>query len=77
MRFGCRKSPSVLIGCRKSAFLFGDVKEQHTYSAAIETLLVCKHWIVDLSVYLVKQLYGNKNNITFVSMTDDAYDMSA
>ena len=42
---GCRKSSSFLIGCRKSTFFFFfcDVKEQHTYSAAIETLLVCKH----------------------------------
>ena len=44
------------------------------YSAAIETLLVCKHWIVDLNVYLVKQFYSNKQNITFMSMTDDVYD---
>ena len=42
------------------------------YSAA--TFLVCKHRIVDLNVYLVKQFYGNKQNITFVSMTDDVYD---
>ena len=51
--------------------------EQHTYSAAIETLLVCKHWIVDLNVYLAKQIYGNKQNITFVSMTDNVYDTRA
>ena len=44
------------------------------YSAAIETLLVCKHRIVDLNIYLVKQFYGNKQNITFVSMTDDVYN---
>ena len=56
---------------------FCDVKEQDTYSAAIETLLVCKHWIVDLNVYFVKQIYGNKQNITFVSMTDDVYDTRA
>ena len=46
------------------------------YSAAIETL-VCKHWIIDLNVYLVKQFYGNKQNITFVSMTGDVYDTRA
>ena len=45
---------------------FGDVKGQHTYSAVIETLLVC-------NVYLVKQFYANKQNIPFVSMTDDVY----
>ena len=33
---------SQFIGCRKSTFV-GDVKEQHAYSAAIETWLVCKH----------------------------------
>ena len=43
------------------------------YSASIETLLVYKHWIVDLNVDLVKQFYGIKQNITFVSMTDDVY----
>ena len=48
-----------------------DVKEQHTYSAAIETLLVCKHWIIDLNVYLVKQLYGN------LQITDNVYDIHA
>ena len=53
-----------------------DVKE-HTYSAAIETVLVCKYWIVDLNVYLVKQFFGNKQNITFVSMTDDVYNTHA
>ena len=58
-------------------FWLAVVKEQHTCSAAIETLLVCKHWIADLNVYLVKQLYGNKQNITFVSMTDDVYDTHA
>ena len=52
------------------------VIEQHTYSAAIEMLLVCKHWIVDFNVYLVKQFYGNKQNIKFVSMTD-VYDTRA
>ena len=34
------------------------------YSAAIETLLV------DLNVYLVKKFYGNKQNITFVSISE-------
>ena len=43
-----------MIGCRKSTFC-GDVIEQYTYSAAIETLLVCKHCIIDLNVCLVKQ----------------------
>ena len=47
------------------------------YSATIETLLACKQRIVDLNVYLVKQFYGNKQNITFVSMTDDVYDTRA
>ena len=61
-----------MIGCRKSKKMC-DVKEQHTYSAAIETLLVCEHWIVDLNVYLVKQFYGNKQSITFVSITDNVY----
>ena len=54
--------------------MFCDIIEQHTYSTAIEMLLVCKHWIVDLNVYLVKQFYINKQNITFVSRTDDVYD---
>ena len=54
-----------------------DFREQHTYSAAIETLLYCKHLTVDLNAYLVKQFYGNKHNITFVSMTDDDYDTRA
>ena len=54
--------------------MFCDVKKQHTYSAAIETLLVCKHRIVDLNVYLVKQFYVKKQNITLVSITDDVYD---
>ena len=47
------------------------------YSVTIETLLVCKHSIVDLNVYLVKQFYGTKHNVTFVSMTDDVYDTHA
>ena len=47
------------------------------YSVTIETLLVCKHSIVDLNVYLVKQFYGNKQNITFISMTDNVYDTHA
>ena len=47
------------------------------YSAARETLLVCKHSIVNLTVYLVKQFYSNKQNITCVSMTDDVYDTHA
>ena len=66
-----------MVGCRKSTFFLCDVKEQPTYSAAIETLLVCKHLIVDLNVYLVKKFYGNKQNITFVSMTGDVYDTRA
>ena len=43
------------------------------YSASIETVLVCKHWLVGLNVYLVKQFYGNKQNITFMSTTIDVY----
>ena len=40
------------------------------YSATIETLLFC-------NVYLVKQFYSDKQNITFVAMTDDVYDTHA
>ena len=47
------------------------------YFAAIETLFVCKHWIVDLNVYLIKQFYSNTQNITFVSMTGDVYNTRA
>ena len=63
------------IGCRRSKSLCKFI-EQNTYSAANELMLVHKQRILDLNVYLVKQFYSSKQNITFVSMTD-VYDTRA